>query len=102
VAGSNAVGQGRSDGTVGVVTFVTAAVRISDVDDMVCAAEELTETVVWSWLAPASTFTSAASTLLSGRDAVVFSTVVGSSLGLGFFVGSGLSSSSLPSCFELV
>jgi hypothetical protein len=105
VAGSNAVGHGRSDGTVGVVTaVVTAAVLTCDVDDIVCAAKELTETVVSSWLAPgsASTFTSAASTLLSGGDAVVFSTVVGSSLGLGFFVGSGLSSSSWSSCFELV
>jgi hypothetical protein len=99
VPGSNAVGHGRRDGTAGAVTaVVTAAVLISDVDDIGCAAKELTGIVVSSSVAAgsgsASTFTSAASTLLSGVDVLAASTVVGSSLGLGFLVGSAFSSSS--------
>jgi hypothetical protein len=73
VPGSNAVGQSLRDGTAGGVTaVVTAAVRIPTVDDMVCAAKELTGTPAASGLASdcesVSTSTSTESTLLVGAD----------------------------------
>lgn len=69
--GSDAVGLGLGDGTAGGSTaVVTAAVRISAFDDIVCAAKELTGTLasdadLRSACGSASTFTSAASTLTS-------------------------------------
>jgi hypothetical protein len=99
VVGSNAVGHGRKDGTVGAVTaVVTAVVLISAVDDNVCAVKEVigaatsdAESSVGGGFA--STFTSTASTELSGTDVLVDSASC-SSLGLDFFGAAALSSSS--------
>jgi hypothetical protein len=97
VAGSNAVGQGLRDGTAGGVTaVVTAALSTSAVDENVCAAKELADS--WpsdddfsSGCGSASTFTSTASSLLSGAFDVLADSVAGSSLGFESFVGSVVS-----------
>ncbi len=90
--GSKAVGHGRNDGTVGVVSaVVTAEVFISAVDDIVCAAKELTGSSACD--ADFSAGCGSASTV--HLDGVDLGLDLGSSgvetlasaLGLGFFVG---------------
>jgi hypothetical protein len=74
---------------------------VSAVDDIVCTAKELTATRasdpdLSSGSGSVSTFTSTASTLLSGADVLVDSAVTSGALPeSGFFVGSVVSSSSL-------
>jgi hypothetical protein len=82
VPGSNAVGHGLRDGTAGGVTaVVTAAVLISEFNDILCAAKELagvsvSDTDLSTGCGSASTFTSEAPTLLTGASVSASSTAV--------------------------
>jgi hypothetical protein len=90
VLGANAVGHNRSGG-------VAAAVLGSVVEDIVCAAKELTGASVSGAALAAghelvSTLTSTASTLLSGTDLLAVA-AADSRLAFGVFVGAAVSSS---------